>query len=88
MDLLHQWSQELLKINQSALCEPKFYKLRSDLYEVVSRCYLDDCYDEYISNSHKIFNMVVETNLQVGGDMLHNLMRFFRDLIGVCRSMS
>lgn len=88
MDLQHQWSTELLRINDSALSEPKFYKLRSDLYEVVSRCYLDDCYDEYIQNSHKIFNMVLETNMNTGGNMQVNLMRFFRDLLGVCRSIS
>ena len=41
-------SAELLKINDSSLAEPKFYKLRSSLYEVISICYLNDTYKDYI----------------------------------------
>lgn len=89
MKLLQQWTTELLKINGSALCEPKLYKLRSDLYEVVAKCYLDDCNDDYIGNAQKIFGMVVETNLNNTQEtMLTNLIRFFRDLAGVCRSVT
>ena len=71
MDLLQTWSQELLKINESALCEPKFYKLRSDLFEVVSKCFLEDSFDEYIENSHKIFKMIIETNIEKGGSNMY-----------------
>src|SRR3990167_1487166 len=34
-------SQELLKINSTNLSDPLFYKLRSDLYEIISICFLD-----------------------------------------------
>lgn len=88
MLVVNQWTTELLKINNSSLGEPKFYKLRSDLYEVVARSFLDDCYDEYIQNSHNIFNMIVETNLNKENVGLHDTIRFFRDLIGLCRSIS
>lgn len=62
LSLIKYWTTELQKINQSALSEKAFYKLRSDLFEVVSKSYLDDHYDEYITNAHNIFKMIKETN--------------------------
>lgn len=61
-------SQELLKINDSSLGDPAYYKLRSELYEVISICYLNDSYKDYIPNIHLILNQIMETNMR--GDNL------------------
>lgn len=55
-------SQELLNINSTNLCEPLFYKLRSDLYEIISICFLDEQRDDYIENIHNLLSRVFELN--------------------------
>lgn len=61
-------SRELVKINESSLADPQFYKLRSELYEVISICYLSDSYKDYIPNIHAVLNQIHETNMK--GDNL------------------
>ena len=61
-------SKELLKINDSSLGDPVFYKLRSELYEVIAICYLNDSYKDYIPNIHLILSQIMETNMR--GDNL------------------
>lgn len=55
-------SQELLKINSTNLSDPLFYKLRSDLYEIISICFLDEQRDDYIENVHTLLGRVFELN--------------------------
>jgi hypothetical protein len=57
-------SKELLKINDSSLGDPAFYKLRSELYEIISICYLNDSFKDYIPNIHWIMNQILETNMR------------------------
>ena len=61
-------TKELLKINDSSLGDPVFYKLRSELYEVIAICYLNDSYKDYIPNIHLILSQIMETNMR--GDNL------------------
>lgn len=57
-------SQELLKINDSSLGDPTYYKLRSELYEVIAICYLNDSYKDYIPNIHLILGQIMDTNMR------------------------
>lgn len=57
-------SKELLNINSTNLStDPTFYKLRSDLYEIVSICYLDEGREDYIENMHNILQRILELDL-------------------------
>ncbi len=64
LQILRHISTELLKINDTSLADPTFYKLRSELYEVISICYLNDSYKDYIPNIHLVLNQILETNLK------------------------
>lgn len=79
-------SQELLKINDSSLGDPLFYKLRSELYEVISICYLNDSFKDYIPNIHLILNQILETNMK-SDNMKSSIMRILRDIIGIARPL-
>lgn len=57
-------SKELLNINSTNLSlDPTFFKLRSDLYEIVSICYLDEGRDDYIENMHNILQRILELDM-------------------------
>lgn len=56
-------SNELLKINQTNLVDPKFYKLRSDLYEIISICFLEELLEDYIENIHLILGRIIGLDL-------------------------
>jgi hypothetical protein len=56
-------SKELLNINSTNLSDPSFYKLRSDLYEIISICYLDEAREDYIENMHTILQRIFELDL-------------------------
>lgn len=56
-------SKELLNINSTNLSDPTFFKLRSDLYEIISICYLDEAREDYIENMHAILERVFELDL-------------------------
>ena len=64
LPILQHISKELLKINDSSLADPLFYKLRSELYEVISLCYLNDSFKDYIPNIHLVMTQILETNLK------------------------
>jgi hypothetical protein len=79
------FSRKLQNINFSILSERKFYELRSRLFETIALSYLDDSYDDYINNSHTIFERVISTNT-ANGEV--DLMRVFFDLMGVYKGIS
>jgi hypothetical protein len=79
--------QELVNINKSSLSDPKFYKLRSDLFRIIGTSYLDDNFDHYVSNTHKIFQMLLANNM-IGNQMDVNIVRLFYDIIGIMNSMT
>jgi hypothetical protein len=56
-------SKELLNINSTNLSDPTFFKLRSDLYEIISICYLDEAREDYIENMHLILERIFELDL-------------------------
>lgn len=56
-------SKELLNINSTNLSDPTFFKLRSDLYEIISICFLDEAREDYIENIHIILERVFELDL-------------------------
>ena len=78
-------SRKLRNINFSILSERKFYELRSRLFETIALSYLDDSYDDYINNSHAIFERVISTNT-ANGEV--DLMRVFFDLMGIYKGIS
>lgn len=78
---------ELVNINKSSLSEPKFYKLRSDLFRILGTSYLDDNFDNYVQNTHKIFDLILSNNM-VGNKMDVNIVRLFYDIIGILNSMT
>jgi hypothetical protein len=84
--LLETFTEKLFTINSSSLSEPKFYKLRSNLFETIAISYLDDNYDDYIQNSHKIFNRIIATNTYPDGTV--DLMKVFYDLLGIYRAIT
>lgn len=79
--------EELVNINKSSLSEPKFYKLRSDLFRIIGTSYLDDNFDKYVDNTHKIFDMILGNNMN-GNKMDVNIVRLFYDIIGIMNSMT
>jgi hypothetical protein len=84
--LLETFAEKLFSINNSSLSEPKFYKLRSDLFETIALSYLDDNYDDYIQNSHLIFNRIIKTNSFHDGSV--DLMKTFFDVLGIYRAIT
>lgn len=84
--LLESFSEKLFTINSSSLSEQKFYKLRSNLFETIAISYLDDNYDDYIQNSHKIFKRIINTNTLPDGTV--DLMKVFYDLLGIYRAIT
>lgn len=56
-------SKELLNINSTNLSDPTFFKLRSDLYEIISICFLDEAREDYIENMHVILERIFELDL-------------------------
>ena len=61
-------SKELLNINSTNLSDPAFYKLRSDLYEIISICYLEEQRDDYIENIHQIINRIFQLDIENNAD--------------------
>lgn len=59
-------SNELLNINSTNLSDPKYYKLRSDLYEIISICFLEEQREDYIENIHTVINRILEMDLNSG----------------------
>ena len=64
-------SKELLNINSTNLTDPQFYKLRSDLYEIISICFLEEMREDYIDNIHTILQRVLDLDLKADTD--HNV---------------
>lgn len=83
--IIETFTTKLQNINFSVLNEKTFYKLRSKLLETIAVSYLDDNYDDYINNSHSIFERIITTNTS-GGKV--DLMKVFYDLIGIYRAIS
>lgn len=83
--LINTFSAKLQNINFSVLSERNFYKLRSKLMETIAVSYLDDNYDDYITNSHVIFERIITTNTENNSV---DLMRVFFDLVGIYRAIS
>lgn len=77
---------QLMKINESALADPAFYKLRSDLFEVVSLCLQSDYPNEYLPQLRAMIDQVLFTNHN-GQDNLNFLVRTLRDIIGLVRPL-
>lgn len=77
---------QLLKINETALADPAFYKLRSDLFEVVSLCLHTEHPTEYLPHLRALIDQVLITNHN-GQDNLNFLVRTLRDIIGLVRPL-
>ena len=56
-------SKQLLSINSTNLSDPLFFKLRSDLYEIISICFLDEQREDFIENIHEILKRVFELDM-------------------------
>jgi hypothetical protein len=56
-------SKELLNINNTNLTDPQFYKLRSDLYEIISICFLEELREDCIENIHTVLDRILELDL-------------------------
>ena len=85
--LLNNICMELFKTNTSMLGDPKYYKLRSDLYETISIGYLDDRSDDYIENSNSVFKKIIEMDW-VDRTKPPDLKKILVDFIGVFRGIS
>ena len=81
--ILDNFSKKLFFINNSSLSQPKFYKLRTDLYEVLGISYLNDVSCDYIQNSKKLFNQIIQSNTE---DNKINLIHILYDIVGVFKS--
>ena len=54
--------------------------------ETIAVSYLDDNYDDYIENSHRIFKQIIKTNTKNDGTV--DLIRVFYDLVGIYRGIT
>ena len=77
---------KLIDQNNLHLADAKCIKLRTNLYEVIGVCYLDERYPDYIENCHLVLNQVLENN-KVADDQI-DLKRVLYDLNGVYRAIS
>ena len=85
--LLNSISLRLFETNTSMLGHPKFYKLRSDLYETISIGYLDDRGDDYIENSNQVFQKIINMNWP-DKNKVPDLKKMMVDFIGVFNGIS
>lgn len=85
--LLNNISVKLFYINTSMLGDPRFYKLRSELFETISIGYLDDRSDDYIENSQSVFRRIMEADWP-DRSQPPDLKRILVDFIGVFRGIS
>lgn len=83
--LIDSFTSKLQNINFSVLSERQFYKLRSKIFETIAIGYLDDSFDDYVNNSHSIFERILKTNTSNG---TVDLMKVFFDMIGIYKGIS
>lgn len=83
--LIDSFTSKLQNINFSVLSERQFYKLRSKIFELIALGYLDDSFDDYVNNSHSIFERILTTNT-VNGNV--DLMKVFFDMVGIYKGIS
>lgn len=59
--------EELFKYAENHLLSQKSIKYRKNIFEIISNSYLDSPFDDYINNSLKIVERIIQINTSQNG---------------------
>jgi exportin-7 len=80
MDII---TKSVNEFNSSALNDKKFYKLRTQIYEIIAIMYLDDYFDTYLEALENICQTIYIKNFPNGQIDTESIIKFFRDSTGL-----